>query len=155
MNKSKHPHKALLIEQIERKYGAFKENMVQLGGEALYELAPTIAAVHDAYTYIKSAEHLTEGYAAHLIKHGNPLHFLADKWKQELTEFGDEDFDDMLFQLMSDSDYEELEDDAVAALVDEILGKYGDDMSLDTATNLEVIALTKELFKRLDKEDGI
>jgi len=158
MNRLKQSPKALLIEQIGRDYEDFKESMVHLGGEELYELAPTVAAIHDVYTHIKSANHLTEGYAAHLMKRGNALYYLADKWKAQLRDFGGEDFDDMLFTL---ADYsgcdEEYEEELPAALVDELLEKYGKDTPLNTAAMLGLIELGREFldfFKMNDNEES-
>lgn len=95
-----------LMERLEQNYEDFKKTTLQLDGESIFELAPTIAAVEDVYFYMSTHDWADMEQAEFLMQFENPLKLLADLWEEESEDRG-ADFGDMLDELDSD-EYEDL-----------------------------------------------
>ena len=91
MEKDYYSTVSLLTRRIEQNYEDFKRETLQLDGESIFELAPTIAAVQDAYFYM-TTHNLTDDYETeYLLSFENPLILLADKW-EDYSENRSKDF---------------------------------------------------------------
>ena len=142
----------LLQERIKRNYEDFKESMLELDSETLFELAPKIAAVKDVYTLLQTNtnEYICEDDAEYLLRYENPLKILADvvdnygECKDEDIEDMISDFKDMVSDFIENDDGEEY---MSVALADELRDKYGDDMPIDSAVVCEIIELGRKLMK--------
>ena len=135
-----------LIERIEKNYEDFKTSAVQLDGESLFELAPTIAAVHDVYFYMTTHDWADAEQTDYLLQFENPLKLLADLWEEESEDRG-ADFGDMLDRIGGDDCEDYTEAYVTVTLADELRDKYGDDMPIDGAIICEIVELGRKLFK--------
>jgi len=134
---------SLLQERIEENYKAFKAGMLELDGEILFELAPTIAAARDVYKYTISGDCLEETEAAYLLRYDNPLKVLADAWRQ-YTETDECEMYDLIGGIVEDDDGE---DYMTVDRADELREKYGEDTPIETAIICEIIELGKLLLR--------
>ena len=135
-----------LMERIDQNYEDFKASAVQLDGESIFELAPTIAAVEDVYFYLSTHDWADAEQTRFLMQFENPLRLLADLWEEENGDRG-ADFGDMLDNMCGGGYDDFTEDYMTSDFADELREKYGDDTSLDGAIVCEIVELGKKLFK--------
>ena len=142
MRKSDHSKNTPLMRRIEQNYEDFKRETVKLSGESIFELAPKIAAVHDAYFYMTTHD-WADGYEKeYLMGFDNPLEYLADEW-QERSEDRGRDFGKMLTELTENGcEY------MAYSTADALREKYGGEMPLNTAALLEMVELGKKIITR-------
>jgi acyl carrier protein len=133
----------LLRERIEGNYEDFKESMIDFDNEILFELAPTIAAVRDAYSLLQENDYISEDDAAYLLKYDNPLKIIADAVRN-YAKCTDEDFNDMIADFIEDDDGESY---ITVDLADELRDKYGDDIPIEAAIMCEIVELGRKLVK--------
>ena len=105
----------LLKERVEQYYAEYKERMLNLCGECIFEFAAEIAAVRKVYKFITEHEDICEREAAILLCYGNPLKTIADAWI-DYENIDDEEFEDYLsgfikFSSYADDDTADDEDD--------------------------------------------
>lgn len=100
----------LLNERVERNYTEYRERMLMLCGECVFEFAAEIAAVRKVYKFITENEYINEREAAILLCYGNPLKTLADAWI-DYENIDDEEFDDYLSGFVKYSPYADDADD--------------------------------------------
>ena len=142
MEKCKCSQKKLLRERIEKEYEDFKISILQLDGEDIFALAPTIAAYKDVYSYMIESNWADEDEAEFLFIYETPLKLLASVWEEETDDRGVE-FGEMLTKAANEDFTESYISVEVA---DELRDKYGDDIPLETAVFCEFIELAKILF---------
>jgi len=133
----------LIQERIERNYRDFKNNILWLDSTAVFDLAPTIAAVSEVYKYTMNGDCLEEESAAYLLQYDNPLKILSDAWKDynEADEY-------QMYDLIGDViDGDDGEDYLSIELADELRDKYGGDIPIEAAIMCEIVELGKKLFK--------
>jgi len=136
---------ALLQARIARKYEDFKDTMLELDNETLFELAPTITAVREVFKYTIHGDCLEELESAYLLRYENPLKVLADAWKQ-FNESDEYQLYDLIGDIVAEDDDGE-DDYMTVAFADELRDKYGDDIPIDAALINEILELGRKLFK--------
>ena len=155
-SKTKEPisNVALLQARVTRKYEDFKESMIELDSETVFELASTITAYHDVYSYITQKDFIIEDEAESLLKYENPLKMLADAW-QDYRKYGNctDDRDECMDYILSDiTATDNSEEYMTVTLADELREKYGGDMPLNTAALLEIVELGRRFFNFNDDD---
>ena len=147
MEKDYYSTVSLLTRRIEQNYEDFKRETLQLDGESIFELAPTIAAVQDAYFYM-TTHNLTDDYETeYLLSFENPLILLADKW-EDYSENRSKDFGDMFNGFIRNC-----RKDYLTSSINEMIEEYGADTLLEVMNVWRIAENFKTLLSIWEVDD--
>lgn len=152
MEKIKKTNVELLCERIEQNYNDYKKEMDGVGIDYIMLFASELAAVDEVHTNIIYTDegngYVTESDAALLLESKNPLKMLAGEW-QYYKLYKSCDFGKFIDDFIKDIDTDECQPEIVE---EELRGKYGDDMPLNTAALLEIVELLREFINPSDDD---
>ena len=139
---------ALLKNRLHRDYEDYRDEAIEYGGEYAFVLAAEVVAVKEVYNYLTGDNFIDEDDAAFLLKFENPLKALADEWeKHKLIE--NDDFDEFICGFIANGNTEQ---HMTVSIADELRGKYGEDIPLNTACLLELVAIGRKLFSMIEAD---
>lgn len=131
-----------LKECIEENYYGFREEMLSLDSEAVFEKATEISAIEDVFFYMSTHNWVDEYEAAYLLGFTNPLKLIADAWEQYLFD-SDSGFRRVISSVLANEDNED--NYLTVAEMLELREKYGEDVSFTEAILSEIIELEARL----------
>ena len=142
----------LFVKRIEQNYEEFREEILELNRETIFDLAMHIAAVTDTFFYLTTEEWLDEDEMLYLLDFSNPLKLVADAW-EDFLESGSSEFRSALEDVLNDDDNEE--NYMTLALERELREKYGEDTNITYALMSEIIETGERYLALHSLYDGL
>lgn len=136
-----------LREKMHKNFDDFRELMVSMDSETIFEFSREIAAMQDVLFYMDTHDWVDEYEAAYLLDFTEPLKLVADAWGEHLDN-GDHSFRYVLNAVL---DNDENEENYITVALERELGeKHGYDISARDAVLFEIVELLHEYF-----DDGL
>ena len=143
-----------LKEKMHKNFDDYRELVVSLDSETVFELSREIAAMQDVLFYMDTHDWVDEHEAAYLLDFTEPLKLVADAWEEHLDN-GDHSFRYVLNAVL---DNDENEENYITVALERELGeKHGYDISARDALILEIVETMDkclELQERLANWEG-
>ena len=137
-----------LQQRIEENYREYREDMLSLDKDTLFDCAGSIAAAEDVRYYMTDPNCISEEDAEYLLRFVNPFKMLMDVW-EECLEDGADVFEAALEEVFYRTDNEERY--VTTAFAEELREKYGEDVSINSAIISELL----EIMERFDQVSRI
>lgn len=142
----------LLREKMHRNFDDYRELMVSLDSETVFELSRQTAAMQDVLFYMDTHNWVDEHEAAYLLDFTEPLKLVADAWEEHLDD-GDHSFRCVLNSVLDNDENEE--NYLTVALERELQEKYGDDIETKDALIFEILETMERCVALQEKLMGL
>ena len=141
----------LFVKRIEQNYDEFRDEMLELDRETIFDLSMHIAAVTDTFFYLTNEEWPSEDDMLYLLDFSNPLKLVADAWEDHLNDGAD--FRSVLEEALENEDNEESY--MTLALERELREKYGEDTDITFALVCEILEAGERFLALQAVYDGL
>lgn len=91
-----------LMKRLGQNYYAYRESMLSLDKEALFDRSKEIAKIQDAYSYLVQSYEFDPKEVQTMLCLENPLNYMADGWEESVSELLDPVLDDWIQEKISD-----------------------------------------------------